>query len=171
MKEPGRGEVAQLWLVLLPRPLELNAAATATGLEPALVAKLATQPEAAEFIAQAVVGEELQLRARQGWLLERLRGKMRLRKHEWNLLEQRLRHQLGPHVEHHWSEEGTVTRDLDLRPASRSGSASTSRKVVLTCQRSHHKRPAHRSRREASWSSTAAGWSCSRGCRSASCAH
>ena len=42
---------------------------------------------------------------------------MRLRKHEWNLLEQRLRHQLGPHVEHHWSEEGTVTRDLDLRPA------------------------------------------------------
>jgi len=45
VKEPGRGEVAQLWLALLPQPLELNAAAAATGLEPALVAKLATHPD------------------------------------------------------------------------------------------------------------------------------
>ncbi|MDP6364092.1 MAG: hypothetical protein QF519_04310 [Candidatus Poseidoniia archaeon] len=117
MKEPGRGEVAQLWLALLPQPLELNAAATATGLEPALVAKLATHPEAADFIAQATAGEELELRARLGWLLERLHGKMRLRKHEWNLLEQRLRHQLGPHVARHWTKEGTVVRDLEQRPA------------------------------------------------------
>ena len=117
MKEPGRGEVAQLWLMLLPRPLELNTAATVTGLEPTLIANLATQPEATEFIAQVVVGEEMQLRARHGWLLERMRGQMRLRKHEWNLLEKRLRHQLGPHVEHHWSEDGRITRDLDLRPA------------------------------------------------------
>lgn len=70
MKEPGRGEVAQLWLMLLPRPLELNTAATVTGLEPTLIANLATQPEATEFIAQVVVDEEMQLRARHGWLLE-----------------------------------------------------------------------------------------------------
>ena len=117
MKEPGRGEVAQLWLVLLPQPLKLNAAAAATGLEPALVAKLATHPEATDFIAQMASGEELELRARLGWLLERLHGKMRLRKHEWNLLEQRLRHQLGPHVARHWTEGETVVRDLDQRPA------------------------------------------------------
>ena len=117
MKEPGRSEVAQLWLALLSQPLELNTVAAATGLEPALVAKLATHPEATDFIAQATAGEVLELRARLGWLLERLHSKMRLRKHEWNLLEQQLRHHLGPHVEHHWSEEGTVTRDLDLRPA------------------------------------------------------
>ena len=109
------GEMAELYLALLPQPLTVEDAAEATGLPAERVAALATDPVNRAFLRTTTADDELRFRVRFGWLVTRIAAEARLPRRDHQPLMARLSEALPGHVDRFWRVDGRVHRDLGER--------------------------------------------------------
>jgi len=109
------GDMAELYLALLPEPLTAEDAAEATGLTAERVAAIATDPVNRAFLRTTTDDDELRFRVRFGWLVVRIAGEARLPRRDHQPLMTRLSEALPDHVDRYWRVDGRVTRDLGER--------------------------------------------------------
>ena len=114
MKEPGKGEVAQLFISLIGKKLTIEEVSKESELSVEQVAELISDQESLRFFKKE--GEqELKISCDYSWISVNLSKKIKLRTKEIEEINIIMETKFPKHAEKYWSEEKKITRDLISR--------------------------------------------------------
>ena len=114
MKEPGKGEVAKLFISIIGKKLTIEEASNESELSIDRVAELISNQESLKFFKKEEY-KDLKISCNYSWISENLSAKIKLRTKEIEEINTIMETKFPKHAKEYWSDNSNITRDLVSR--------------------------------------------------------
>ena len=114
MKEPGKGEVAELFISIIGKKLTIEEAANESKLSIDKVAEVISNQDSLNFFKKKE-NSNLKISCNYSWISENLATKIKLRTKEIEEINTIMDTKFPKHAKEYWSEDSKITRDLISR--------------------------------------------------------
>jgi hypothetical protein len=114
MKEPGKGEVAKLFISIIGKKLTIEEASSESELSIDRVAEIISNQESLKFFKKEE-NNDLKISCNYSWISENLATKIKLRTKEIEEINTIMDTKFPKHANEYWSDDSTITRDLVSR--------------------------------------------------------
>mgnify|MGYP001292792119 CR=1 FL=1 len=114
MKEPGKGELAQLFISIIGKEVTIEETSEISGLEIERIAELISSQDSLKFFNKKGK-KELKICCDYSWVSRNLSQKIKLRTREIDEIDDIMKTKFPKHAEKYWSENKEISRDLMSR--------------------------------------------------------
>jgi len=114
MKEPGKGETAQLFISIIGKEVSIDEASEISGFKIERIAELISNPDTLKFFKKKG-NNELKIGCNYSWVSENLSQKIKIRTKEIGEINQIMDTKFPIHAQKYWSKGTEISRDLMSR--------------------------------------------------------